>query len=104
MRLWSHRSSDPAYYIEDCGISHQHRLFHPIALCGPVCVLLSAEPSACMCVCLNLSMYEYPFRAMCQICRLITDAGALPTYCIIIAYYDRTQSERKIRLCIQMIA
>ena len=40
---------------------HQQNFFHPIALCGPVYVLLSAEPSACMCVCLNLSMYKYPF-------------------------------------------
>ena len=39
----------------------RQKILHPIILCGPVCVLLPGEPSACMCVCLNLSMYEYPF-------------------------------------------
>ena len=75
--------------------------------------LLCAVLSVCYClrnplpVCVFVSIFlcmNILFRAMCQICRLITDAAALPTYCIIIAYYVRTQSYRKIRLHIQMIA
>ena len=54
-----------------------------VTVCGTLCLCVFVSIFLCM---------NILFRAMCQICRLITDAAALPTYCIIIAYYDRTQS------------
>ena len=72
--------------------------FTPL-LCAVLSVCYSLRNPLPVCVFVSIfSCMNILFRAMCQICRLITDAAALPTYCIIIAYYDRTQSKRKIRL------
>ena len=60
---------------------HRQKLFHPIALCGPVCVLLSAEPSACVC----LSQSFYVWISFFVPCAKYVDLLLMQQHCPLIA-------------------